>query len=296
MRTDLASLIRGALALVPALALCTPANAQGFGVLEWTLDGASGGSGSLTDDVMHLESSSAGICETPFASSTGYDIKVYSTVAPYDAVVSVHLAFDNLDTCPSFWHFEQPIYVLNGVQSIIICDNACFDFEADFSFEVEAGDEFALGVRSVDCACEPGVADYTDFQFVFDPTFDWDLTGNELAGTAGQAPILQGAGELAADTPFRLALKKALPDTTAYFIASLDAINAPFKGGVLVPSPAPPAVLLALTTNSAGRATVDGIWPAGVPAGLALHVQTWVADPGGPSGFSASNAVTKLSQ
>jgi len=209
MRTDLASLIRGALALVPALALCTPANAQGFGVLEWTLDGASGGSGSLTDDVMHLESSSAGICETPFASSTGYDIKVYSTVAPYDAVVSVHLAFDNLDTCPSFWHFEQPIYVLNGVQSIIICDNACFDFEADFSFEVEAGDEFALGVRSVDCACEPGVADYVapsgEYLSGFWIGSGTDLPRFSIGGTSELTPgWLPQLGSGSAEAPFGL--------------------------------------------------------------------------------------------
>ncbi|GJM23166.1 MAG: hypothetical protein DHS20C15_30810 [Planctomycetota bacterium] len=285
-----------AAALLTALAFATPATGQGFDQLDWTLGGNVGGAGSLTNDVMHLESSSEGICENPFASGTGYDKKFYSAVAPYDAVVSAHLVFDNQDTCSSFWHVEQPIYLINGVSSIILCDSACFDFEADFSFEVKAGDEFALGVNSVDCACEPGVADYTNFEFTFAPEFDWQLTGNELAGTNGQAPVLQGAGELAADTPFRIAMKKALPNAPAYVIASLTAINAPFKGGVLVPSPTPPSVLVAGMTNAVGRLTLDGVWPAGVPADLPLHVQTWVQDPTGPAGFSASNALLAPTQ
>ena len=57
---------------------------------------------------------------------------------------------------------------------------------------------------------------------------------------------------------------------------------------VLVPSPS--IVVTPLITTPTGL-TLSALWPAPFPSGVDLYFQFWIADPSGPAGFSASNAV-----
>jgi CubicO group peptidase (beta-lactamase class C family) len=119
----------------------------------------------------------------------------------------------------------------------------------------------------------------------------WHHLGQGLDGSNGQ-PYLEPKGDLVAGQPFELKLERALPGAGAYLTFGLAKLNAPFKGGTLVPDVSAAAGgLLPLVTNPLGEIELSGTWPAGVPSGTTLYLQYWIQDPGGPSGFAASNAV-----
>jgi hypothetical protein len=116
----------------------------------------------------------------------------------------------------------------------------------------------------------------------------WNDLGHPLAGTAG-LPRQTGEGPLIGGTPFRFELRDARPLTQAFHIVGLSTLNAPLKGGVLVPAvnfinPFP-------HTNAEGELALIGHWIA-FPSGLTLYFQFWLPDPEGPAGFSASNAIS----
>jgi hypothetical protein len=117
----------------------------------------------------------------------------------------------------------------------------------------------------------------------------WQNVGNGLAGTYGE-PTLSGLGTLQSGTLVRVAMTGALENAQAGLIVGLTQINAPFKGGVMVPNP--DIVVSPLTTTGTGTLLVSSIWPAGVPSGFVTTFQQWVFDPAGPKGFAASNGLT----
>ena len=51
-------------------------------------------------------------------------------------------------------------------------------------------------------------------------------------------------------------------------------------------------LLVGLLTGEEGLLELSDTWPAGLPSGLDLYAQAWFADPDGPNGLTASNAVT----
>jgi len=115
----------------------------------------------------------------------------------------------------------------------------------------------------------------------------WFGLGGALAGAAGD-PVLEGAGMTTAGTPVTVTLTDALPGAPATLVVGGSQLDAPFKGGTLVPAT---QLLVALVTDAAGGLELAGTWPAGVPSGAQVFVQVWIADPAGPAGFAASNAV-----
>lgn len=117
----------------------------------------------------------------------------------------------------------------------------------------------------------------------------WTDLGQALAGTHGN-PLLVGSGPLTALSTIGIDLTGALESAPCALIAGLAALNAPFKGGVMVPDPSVGVIVL-LTTSPLGGLLLSSTWPAGVPSGLSLHLQCWVSDPAGPVGYAASNAV-----
>ena len=117
----------------------------------------------------------------------------------------------------------------------------------------------------------------------------WVDVGFALAGTGGLEPALSGAGTLVAGTPITLTLADAQPSSTAALFLGIAAINAPFKGGTLVP--APTLLVSGLPTNAGGGLVLSATWPAGIPGGVTLYYQFWISDPGGPKGLSASNGL-----
>jgi len=118
----------------------------------------------------------------------------------------------------------------------------------------------------------------------------WHHLGQGLDGSDGQ-PYLGPQGDLVAGQPFELKLERALPGAPAYLTFGLAPLNAPFKGGTLVPDVLEFGGMLPLVTSPLGEIDLGGTWPGGVPSGTELYLQYWIQDPGGPSGFAASNAL-----
>jgi hypothetical protein len=126
-----------------------------------------------------------------------------------------------------------------------------------------------------------------------DPTTQvgtWTDLGQALAGTGGP-PVLTGTGDLLPGTPVTLTLSNMLANSTVYLVISPATLNAPFKGGVLVPNPSPPGFFVILPTGPTGTVPLNSTWPSGLPPAFSLYFQGWVLDGGGPVGFAASNAL-----
>jgi hypothetical protein len=116
----------------------------------------------------------------------------------------------------------------------------------------------------------------------------WADLGHALAGTTG-VPSLVGQGPLTGGSPLSLTLGNAVPSSDATLVVGTTPLEAPFKGGVLVPAPL--LLLLGLPTGSQGDLALNGTWPYGLPSGFSTWYQMWIADAAGPAGFSASNGL-----
>lgn len=116
----------------------------------------------------------------------------------------------------------------------------------------------------------------------------WANLAAALPGTNGSSKLI-GSGSLQGGTSVSLALSGALQNTTVTLVEGLTEINAPFKGGVLVPSP--DLILPGLLTDGNGGLLLGGTWPVGFPSGLDIYFQLWVNDPAAPAGFASSNGL-----
>ncbi|HZM00715.1 MAG TPA: hypothetical protein VFD43_10730 [Planctomycetota bacterium] len=268
------------LQLVACVALSGSAPAQ-FGAYTWHLSGDPSGSGTVTEDQMHVVGPADEACTTQ-------ELYAFlSTTTAQSGTVSAHYFFDNQDGGFGWYLVEDPAYVVDGVQHLVGPGDIFYTWEGDVSFHVEAGQSFGFGVVSADCYFGPGVLDVTAFVFTPDA---WQDLGQGLAGTYGTPP-LHGLGTLQPGSPYTLSLVDAATFAPAWLIIGVAPFGAPFKGGVLVPDPSPPGLLLLLNTGPGGRIILEGNWPAGLPSGLALYFQYWIADAAGPLGWAASNAL-----
>lgn len=120
----------------------------------------------------------------------------------------------------------------------------------------------------------------------FDP---WADLGNALAGTNGE-PVLEGTGTLVGGDPLTLSLTSALENTTTSLVVGINELNAPLKGGVLVPQPF--IVINGLPTDGTGSLAVGSTWPTGFPSAFTTYFQHWIVDPAGPKGLAASNGLS----
>jgi len=117
----------------------------------------------------------------------------------------------------------------------------------------------------------------------------WTALGHGLAGTLG-TPTLLPTGTLVGGEPVSIALGSALPNSSAALVIGLSVLGLPFKGGTLVPHP--DLLLLGLPTGPVGALTLAGTLPTGLPSGLQIVLQWWVADAGAPKGLAASVGVS----
>ncbi len=117
---------------------------------------------------------------------------------------------------------------------------------------------------------------------------EWRDLGDSLAGTHG-APLMAGAGTLIDGDPLSLTLSNALENTTATLVVGFSQLNAPFKGGVLVPNP--DLLVDGLPTGPGGGFTLNSAWPSGIPSGFSLIVQPWIVDGAGPAGLASGNGL-----
>lgn len=119
-------------------------------------------------------------------------------------------------------------------------------------------------------------------------TANWKSLHGGLRGSAGK-PLLVGTGALQGGDPGLLRLSSALPGGAVTLVAGFSELHAPFKGGVLVPTP--DVLLNNFPVSAGGTLNVPFTWPAGFPEGFQVTLQFWGADAGGVSGYAASNAL-----
>lgn len=115
----------------------------------------------------------------------------------------------------------------------------------------------------------------------------WKDLGFAKPGTAG-LPSLVGSGSLASNQAGKLELTQAKSNALTFGIAGLSALNAPFYGGVLVPTP---DILFTAATNGSGKLTIPFMLPPNTPSGVTIYLQFWITDPGATLGYAASNAL-----
>ena len=132
-----------------------------------------------------------------------------------------------------------------------------------------------------------GFGVYVDNIVVTNSGPTWTDLGQGKAGVAG-VPLLTGTGNLAAGQICSLDLASAAPNATTTLVFGLSPLNAPFKGGQLVPEP---LVLLTLPTDATGAAGLHFVMPSGVPSDTSLFLQFWTSDAAATFGLSASNGL-----
>jgi hypothetical protein len=155
----------------------------------------------------------------------------------------------------------------------------------------------AVGVTD-DCN-ENGIEDATDISMGTSLDVDtdgvpdecqtpWTDLGFALAGVSGN-PTLDGLGVFASDTTYTITLANGAPSALTVLFLALTATPVPFKGGFLVPIPLLQSVTLG--TNASGGLKLVGVLPPGLPAGIDIVLQFWIADAAAIVGASASNGL-----
>lgn len=119
----------------------------------------------------------------------------------------------------------------------------------------------------------------------------WTDLGFAKPGIAG-APHLVGSGPLTAGSSATITLTNARAASVANLVIGMNAIYAPFLGGVMVPEP---TIIVPLVTDAAGSLQLQSNWPAGIPAGTPFRFQYWIQDPAAKFGLSASNGLQGIS-
>lgn len=117
----------------------------------------------------------------------------------------------------------------------------------------------------------------------------WVKLGTGLPGTH-DVPTLSGSGPLAPFTPMAITADNMLENTSAALVAGFSALNASFKGGVMIPQV--DLLIAGLPTGALGSFTFPATWPGNIPSGFTFYAQVWVTDPAGPQGFAATNGMS----
>jgi len=112
--------------------------------------------------------------------------------------------------------------------------------------------------------------------------------GHALIGSHGW-PIQLVDGNLVGGTDFGLSLAGAPPTGVIFEVLGFSAVFAPFKGGLLVPSP--DVLVGPLIAGIGGTLSLATTWPIGIPPGTSIFLQGWFPDAGGPHGFAATSGL-----
>lgn len=259
-----------ALALLGLLA--APAAAQ-FDLFNWDYTpGGPGSSGYVDADSMGF---SGGFEDPP-----GFFGLL--TTSPVSGTVSITLG--NYFPWDGNCFAQVPVFSSNGTLTSL---GSCPSWGQEFEFPVVAGVPFGFGLKTNQSSW-PAVVGFTDFHFTPAQTFAyWTDLGQGMGGALGP-PVLAGQGLLYGGMPIVLHVTNAPPHNPVTLVIGISALNAPFKGGVMVPTPnlVIPAGLIGM-----GKTDFAGTWPSNLPAGVQLWMQFWIVDPTAPLGLSATNAV-----
>ncbi len=119
----------------------------------------------------------------------------------------------------------------------------------------------------------------------------WRNLGSSLSGIAG-APVLVGHGPLVRNTVAQIVVTNVAPGAGGFLLGGTHALNAPFKGGSVVPDPySLGGFAWPVLADASGALSVDDRWPPGTHSGFTIYLQVWMVDPSAPLGVQASNAV-----
>jgi len=207
------------------------------------------------------------------------------TPGAYDAVYNGQLALGLSVLSPDGTHLQYGTY-LGGTEEWVAQPNLCLDgYGSAYVTGYTADDLFPTTPGAFDTV-RNGFSDSFVAKFQFGA---WSGAGPGVAGTGGAIPQLVGDGPLEPGSAGSITLTHAKPLSPATLIVGLAALDAPFKGGTMVPNP---LLLIPLTTDASGSRLLSwSAWPSGLPAGTELLMQGWIVDPGGPVCFSASNGL-----
>ncbi|MFT7462712.1 MAG: hypothetical protein ACI9EF_001054 [Pseudohongiellaceae bacterium] len=189
----------------------------------------------------------------------------------------------NIDGDPQFTNLLSNDFSLTETSPAIdAADNTAVPSGSlvDFSGSPRLADVLAVADTGV------GAAPVVDMG-AFEAPSAWIDLGQSLAGGPG-APVLIMSGDLSGGSMGALSLSNALPSSTAFLVAGLTLLQAPLKGGILVPSA---DLILNFPTTASGTLDFAFTWPLGIPAGVSTYYQVWLADAAGPVGFSASQGI-----
>ena len=162
----------------------------------------------------------------------------------------------------------------------------------NFGWSVAMGEDLWVGgLRQIDPAAEP-----TGVQ-LFDPALaefvePWIDIGGVLPGSGG-IPFLVGHAPLCQGATVRAFGEGMVPDPMVWLVLGLSAANLPFKGGVMVPQP---DLILGPFVGTPGG-DIELLLPIGfaMPASTTIVMQMWIAEPGSPFAFAATNGISGTS-
>jgi hypothetical protein len=112
----------------------------------------------------------------------------------------------------------------------------------------------------------------------------------DLAGAlsaAGSLPRLTGTGPAVPGESVSVSLAGGPPGASAFLVMGFGLLNAPLKGGTLVPTP--DILIEALPLNDRGNLSFVFPWPSDATPGSTLYLQYWIPT---PQGFAASNGMS----
>lgn len=261
---------------LPALALLAATSGAQFDLFDWNYTpGSPDSSGSVAAADMWVDGG--------FNGQVGF--QGFLTRAPVDGTVAFtiehYMAFDG------YCGASVPVFSENGVLTTLA---SCSVTNQSHTFEVAAGSEFGLGLNTTNPTF-PGTVHFVQFHFIpADPVTFWTDLGQGMGGALGP-PVLAGQGLLYGGMPIKLKVSNAAPHNPSTLVIGLSALNAPFKGGVMVPMP---NLLIPGLLIGTGTLTLSSHWPSGLPAGLQIWTQFWIVDPTAPLGLSATNCIKAI--
>lgn len=115
--------------------------------------------------------------------------------------------------------------------------------------------------------------------------------GTGLPGFLDIVPNFGVSGLTCPGEPVGLNVSLAKPNTTAFLCVGAFELNAPFKGGVMIPDITGPGFFVGTPTNFFGSGGINTTWPEGLPSGFSLYFQYWIPDPAGVAGYSSTEGV-----
>ena len=120
----------------------------------------------------------------------------------------------------------------------------------------------------------------------------WELWSVGSPCATGAIPDIACVGGFSSNSANSMDLSNAPPNSATFLVLGLSSLRAPFKGGVLGPTP---DFIIPVATDGAGNFNLPYVLTT-VPPGIPVWVQYWVKDPGAPNGFCSTISIKGTTQ